>query len=88
MAEPTSAAVDAAGWRENVSQVARLLPEVQNEYTSKTRLRHIARVALGNLVGLYAMLAEAAEVQAQLEEQEQQTEAGGLITLDTEIVTP
>jgi hypothetical protein len=83
-----NAAVDAAGWRENLAHLAKVVPEVDNEYTSKARLRHIARMAVGNLAGLYVMLAEAAAVQAQLEEQAQQSEASGLITLDTEIVKP
>ena len=85
MAEPQSAAVNAAGWRENLARLGKVVPEIENEYTSKTRLRHIARVTVGNLAALYMTLAEAAEQQAQAE---QEPEAGSLITLDTEIVKP
>jgi hypothetical protein len=59
-AEP-QAAVEAANWRANVAFSEKLLSETAYEYTSKARLRDIARQALATLYAIYTVQAEAAE---------------------------
>lgn len=75
------AAVEAAGYRLNLSFVQMLRREVEYEYTSKARLQSIALSALATLEAGYTRAAEQAEAAMA-------AESGLLVTPQEGLVVP